>query len=238
MSINKNLKVLDNIKIAHRGLCDKSCPENSLSAYRKCIKSGIPIELDVHILKDNTLVVFHDDDTKRLTGEKIILKEAVYEDIKNLKLLNTNEKIPIFEEVLQLVDGRVLLDIELKVEVSDFRICREICKFLDSYKGQFIVKSFNPVYVWWFKKYIPSCIRGLLVSRLKKARMNIIIKKALYNMVFNFVVKPDFVAFDYRDFPNKKIDKLYQQGVLVLFFIVLKNQSIKYEYTGLIYEGK
>lgn len=155
----KKIWLLNDIRIAHRGLSDSKYPENSLGAFENCIRKGIPIELDVHILKDNTLVVYHDDDTGRLTDKKIILKNAIYDDIKDLRLEGSKYKIPTLGEVLHLVDGKVLLDIELKVEVRDFRICYEIYKFLDNYNGDFVIKSFNPAYVWWFKKHRPEFIR-------------------------------------------------------------------------------
>lgn len=234
----KKVEILNGIKIAHRGLSDSKYPENSVGAFENCIRKGIPIELDVHILKDNTLVVYHDDDTGRLTDKKIILKNAIYDDIKDLRLNGSKYKIPTLREVLDLVDGKVLLDIELKVEVRNFRICYEICKLLDSYDGDFIVKSFNPSYVWWFKKHRPEFIRGILVSRLKDTHMSKVLKRILYNMSFNFLCKPDFIAFDYRDLPNKKIDNLYEDGVPILLFTVQENQKIECKYNGLIYKGE
>lgn len=236
--INKNLEILNDIKIAHLGLCTFRYPENSLGAYQMCVDKNISIELDVHVLKDNTLVVIHDDDTFRTTGKKVILKDAEYKDIKNLKLGDTDYKIPTFSEVLNLVNGKVLLDIELKSDVFDFRICHEIVKYLDNYDGDFVIKSFNPMYIWWFKKNRPNYIRGLLVSRLKNTKISKFLKLLLFNMSFNFLVKPDFVAFDYRYLPNKKIDKLYENGLPVLLFTVKGNENIDYGYTGIIYESE
>ena len=77
-----------------------------------------------------------------------------------------------------------------------------------------------------------------MVSRLKNTRMSKLLKKILYNMSFNFLVKPDFIAFDYRDLPNKKIDKLYADGVPILLFTVMENEKIEYKYSGLIYKGE
>jgi len=234
----KKIDILNDIMIAHRGLCDSKYPENSLGSFENCVKKGIPIELDVHILKDNTLVVYHDDDTGRLTDKKIILKNAVHDDIKDLRIEGSKYKIPTLKEVLDLVNGKVLLDIELKVEVRNFRICYEISKLLDNYGGEFVIKSFNPAYIWWFKKYRPEFIRGILVSRLKDTSMSKILKRILYNMSFNFLANPDFIAFDYRDLPNKKIDKLYADGVPILLFTVMENEKIEYKYSGLIYKGE
>lgn len=173
-----------------------------------------------------------------MTGKKFILKNSVYDDIKDLKLDGSSYGIPTFFEVLNLVSGKVLLDIELKVDVFDFRICHEICKFLDNYKGEFIIKSFNPLYVWWFKRNRYNYIRGLLVSSLRNVRMFSLFKFFFFKMPFNFLAKPDFIAFDYRDLPNKQIDKLYNSGIPVLLFTIVNDNMVKCKYTGIIYKGE
>ena len=57
--------------IAHRGLHDINLgiPENSMYAFEVAISQKYIIELDVHLLKDGNVVVFHDDDTLRMTGK-------------------------------------------------------------------------------------------------------------------------------------------------------------------------
>ena len=101
--------------IAHRGIFDnETVPENSIPAFKKAIKENIPIELDVQLTKDNVLVVFHDDNLSRMTGKDIDIQKVNYSEIKDVKLLNTNEVIPTFEEILKLVDNKVLLNIEIK----------------------------------------------------------------------------------------------------------------------------
>lgn len=236
--LNKDLSILNDIKIAHRGLCNSKFPENSLDAFKECVDKLIPIELDIHILRDNTLVVIHDDNTMRITGKNIVLKNADYEDIKKLRLGGTNQKIPTLKDVLDLVNGKVLLDIELKVDVLDFRICHEICKYLDNYRGNFIVKSFNPFYIWWFRKHRLNYVRGLLISRLRGVNMSEFVKKVLFKMPFNFFARPDFIAFDYRDLPDKRIDNLYQSGIPILLFTINSDEKVDYEYTGFVYEGE
>ena len=222
----KDLSVLKNIKIAHRGLCKVGLVENSMSAFSECVKRNIPIELDVHILKDNTLVVIHDDDTERITGKKVILKNSNYDDIKDLKLIGANEGIPLLKDVLDLVDGKVLLDIELKYDVKDLRICYEICKLLDIYNGKFIVKSFYSLYILWFRLYRKNYIRGILISRWKK------------NFTFlNVFSKPDFICYNYKKIPYSKVYKYYRKGIPLLIYTVKDMLDIEEIYTGIIYEG-
>lgn len=159
------------INIAHRGLWDESVPENSLGAFQRCIDEKIPIELDVHLLKDGTLVVFHDDNLYRMTGLNRKLRKCTYDEIKDLPLKDTEFTIPTFSQVLKCVDGRVLLDIEIKTDVKNFKICKALARELASYKGDFILKSFSPFHIAWFRFKRPKYFRGLLVSKLKNARL-------------------------------------------------------------------
>ena len=233
----KNLDFLENIKIAHRGLWNCEYPEISIGAFERAIDKGITIEFDIHLLKDDTLVVFHDDNLKRMTNKDILLKTCTYNDIKDIKLNNSNYHIPTLEEVLNLVDGKIMIDIELKTDVDGFRICEVLTKYLDKYKGKFIVKSFNPFYIWWFRMYRPEFIRGLLVSKLKKKKLNNFFKYALYNMWFNFLAKPDFIAFNFKNLPNKRIEKLRKRNIPILLFTVKEKDIINYKnYSGWLYE--
>ena len=102
------------IPIAHRGLDNGSIPENSMAAFRNAIEKGYTIELDVQFTKDKELIVFHDDDLSRLTNDNRKVKDVNYQELKNLKLENTDEKIPTLKEVVEMVDNQVPLIIEIK----------------------------------------------------------------------------------------------------------------------------
>ncbi len=224
------------LNIAHRGLWDEEIPENSLGAFQKCLDANTAIELDVHLLKDGTLVVFHDDDLRRMTGVNKKLKNCTYDEIKGLPLAGTKFTIPTFEEVLTLVDGRVLLDIEIKFDTKNFKICRTLAEQLDSYQGDFIIKSFSPFHIAWFRFKRPNFTRGLLVSRLKNAHLPNIVKRLFYTMKFNFLAAPQFVAFDHRDLPNEKIEKLYERG-MPIYLWTIRDGEFQTQYDGIIYEN-
>ncbi len=228
---------LKDVRISHRGLWNKDVPENSIGAFKRSIEAGVPIELDVHILKDESLVVIHDDNAKRMTGVDARFKDMKLEEVKKLKLNGTDYGIPTFSEVLELVKGQVLLDIEVKTDVKSFRICKKIAEKLDQYNGEFMVKSFNPMYVVWFRFFRPKYTRGLLISRLKSIKMNGFVKWFCYHMCLNFLAKPDFVAFDVRNLPNKKIDKLYKKGIPILLWTIHGREE-DIIYNGIIYEEK
>ena len=100
--------------IAHRGLHNNNFPENSLGAFENAIKNSYPIELDVHLIADGTLAVFHDDTLARVCGKDGYVKNLTKSELKNYKLLGTEYCIPTLDEVLNLVNGQVPLLIEIK----------------------------------------------------------------------------------------------------------------------------
>lgn len=152
--------------IAHRGLHDVQHPENTLCAYKRAIEFGFNIEIDVQLTRDGIPVVFHDLHLKRLTGRDNYLYELDYSDIKaNIRYLNSGESIPRFDEVLSLCEGKTGLMIEVKkksYDTPEIDVELVISPMLKKYKGDFIVKSFNPHSVLWFKTHTPEFCVGLL----------------------------------------------------------------------------
>ena len=67
--------------IAHRGFHDDAHPENSISAFKNAIAHGYAIELDVQLLSDGTVVVFHDESLSRMTGNDGYLKFLTKQDL-------------------------------------------------------------------------------------------------------------------------------------------------------------
>lgn len=82
----KRLDWLVTRPIAHRGLFDADRPENSLAAFRKAALRGIPFELDVQLARDGLLVVEHDADLARLTGEKIETPDVDHSQLRRLRI--------------------------------------------------------------------------------------------------------------------------------------------------------
>ena len=102
-------------RYAHRGLHDKpTVPENSLAAFRAAIAAGYGAELDVHLLSDGTLAVFHDHTLKRCAGVDGEIEALTKDELSKLRLEGTDEHIPTFDEVLALFESKAPLVIELK----------------------------------------------------------------------------------------------------------------------------
>ena len=205
--IHKNYWLL-NRPVAHRGLWGGEIIENSLTAYRNAVEKGYPIEIDLYVTKDGKLVSFHDSTLKRMTGADGYIYEKTLAELKQLQLLGTDERIPTFDEVLEIAENKVPLLIEIK-DQPDKTVVEKTVERLKSYKGEFALQSFNPLYIKKVKKLAPSFIRGILATQdagKKSAITNYIVKK----MPLNFLIKPDFISYDYKGIPKyaKKTKKM------------------------------
>ncbi len=192
--------------ISHRGLFnnEKGVPENSIKAFTLSIENGLAIELDVHLLKDGEIVVFHDDTLERMTDVEGDTTSLSSKDLPGISLLGTDEKIPLFKDVLKLVDGKVPLMIEIKnraTVVGDLE--KTLYEMLKAYKGLYAVQSFNPLSVQWFAKNAPEIYRGQLSGDFRSEDDMPFYKKFLLsNMFLNFLSKPDFINYDIRCLPK------------------------------------
>lgn len=216
----------NNTLIAHRGLFnnDKGVIENTIPAFNKAIEHAYIIELDVHYISDNTIVVFHDDNLKRLTGIDKKIKECTYNELRKIKLYNTNSYIPTLEEVLNVVNGKVPILIELKYDRFVGTLEKQLMKVLSKYKGEYAIQSFNPLSIMWFKIKYPHILRGQIVSKFKNDKISCIKKYLLTNMWFNIFTKPNYISFNIHDFECNKIEK-FKNKYTVLGWTVKTQQE-------------
>ena len=185
---------------AHRGLHGNGVPENSLLAFGEAVKKGFGIELDVQLSADGVVMVFHDYTLIRMTGKEEKLKNLTAKDLQALSLAGTEQTIPTFRQVLELVDGKVPLLVELKGEDLNSALCPKVAELLKDYQGPYCVESFNPLLVKNIKKYLPDVYCGQLYTNVcrdkkKHSPLNLILSA----MAFNFLAKPDFIAYNLKD---------------------------------------
>ena len=187
--------------VAHRGLHDNvRYPENSMAAFRRAADEGFAIELDVHLTADDQLVVFHDDTLKRICGDDRRICELSYGELLGLRLLGTEEGVPLFRDVLELVGGRVPLIVEIKYDGRYLETARLADEMLRGYGGLYCIESFHPLVVEWFRKNSPDTVRGLLTTDFFRDGGGIPWwqKLLLTSFVLCFKARPDFIAHDRR----------------------------------------
>ena len=199
------LAALRGWRYAHRGLHGETAPENSLEAFRRAVSRGYGIELDVHLLKDGSLAVLHDHTLKRTAGVDVTIEDLTAQDLSQYRLQGTEETVPLFSQVLSLVDGRVPLIVELKSTTRNFAdLCLAATRMLDGYEGIYCIESFDPRCIHWLKKHRPELVRGQLAENFFRTggSMNFALKLLMSWQLTHFLTKPDFVAFKYRDRKN------------------------------------
>lgn len=228
---------------AHRGLHDNNsdAPENSMKAFKKAVDAGYGIELDVQLTKDKIPVIFHDDNLLRVCGEKGAIGDYTWKELKQFRLFDTEETIPKFEEVLQLVDGQVPLIIEIKCNYLSLEICRLTYEKIKSYNGIYCVESFHPLAIRWFKKHAPNIMRGQLSSDFTKEGDKRVVLKLLSHLLFNCIGKPDFIAYNcqYSGKVSRYLCKRIYRACMVAWTVRSKEQlkKIQREYDMFIFEG-
>lgn len=186
-------------RYAHRGLHDRDggVPENSLPAFEKACQAGFGIELDVRLTKDKQLVVFHDDSLRRMCGAELFVRDLTLEELQAYTLEGTQERIPTFDRVLEVVGGRVPLIVELKTEFRFRELPAMAHARLTRYRGVYCVESFDPAAIQWYKKNAPQVVRGQLAfDRANKGQKYHDWKDfAGAYMLGNLLSRPDFIAY-------------------------------------------
>ena len=218
--------------IAHRGVHTKDIPENSLSAFENALKNNYAIELDVQFTKDKEVVVFHDENLKRMTNDTRNIEDVNYDELKNLRLGNTNEIIPTLEEVLELVDSKVAILIEIKDCKDYIELSEKTYEILKGYEGNYAIQSFNPFILEWYKNNASEVIRGQLSGTFTEGSesLNSFEKFALKNMLLNFKSKPNYIGYDLEGIPKSKLESLRKKGVPIIVWTVKNKEDMEKAY--------
>lgn len=203
---------------AHRGFHDKpAVPENSLAAFSRAASHGYPVEFDVHLIADGSLVVFHDDDMERETGVPGLLDDMTLERLSALRLEGTDEKIPTFDEVLSVFEDTGLpLLIELKPSRGNHKeLADKVCERLSGYRGEYVLESFDPRALLEVRKVAPDTCVGQLAQDFIKKRDGVKLYQAviLKYMMYNVLVRPDFIAYRFPDIGCRPAKSAIKRGV-------------------------
>ena len=108
---------------AHRG-CSQQYPENTLLSFEKAadINGLTGIELDIQMTKDGEIVVIHDEKVDRTTGGLGYVKDYSISELRKLNIQYTaaaHQKIPVMEEVLDLLKDRMANGLKINIELKN-----------------------------------------------------------------------------------------------------------------------
>lgn len=203
--------------IAHRGLHDRAAgrPENSLAAFQAAVDAGYPVELDVRLAGDGKVMVFHDENLDRLTPLSGPFSGYDSETLSRTALADTDQCIPTLAQVLEVIDNRVGIAVEVKSFHGGVGPCEEATlAAMRTYDGDWIVQSFNPFCLAWFQRHGPEVIRGQLSGPLEKWKLPWARLRCRESRRFRmqWLSRPDFLCHDCASLPDLDTDRLKARG--------------------------
>ncbi len=212
--------------LAHRGLHDRAAGviENSRSAVAAAVEAGYGIEIDLQISSDGEAIVFHDDVLDRVTAETGRVNRLSATALGQVELTNGGEGIPTLLEVLEIVDGRAPLLVEIKDQSGclgkvDGRLERRAARLLATYKGPVALMSFNPCSVAVCAKAAPDIPRGRVTDFFSPEEWtNLTAERAAeLNRIDDLdSLGASFISHDHRELSMPGVEAARQSGRHIL----------------------
>ena len=226
--------------VAHRGLHNgykySRSPENTLQTALHVVDAGVKtVEIDIHLTKDNEVVVIHDEKTNRLTKEKYEISKTTYQILKNIPLKQTYNQVDVstiktLKDFLNpFKEKSVHFYIETKVLSKE--LIKRTAIILASLKmiDRVTMISFHYKNILWQQTYLPTINNGFLYGKslsknddtLAQMIWFLIPLKATYNPNYSTVTEDMVRQLNYRGigvYPwtadgVNDIFKIYNMGV-------------------------
>lgn len=170
---NTSFELQGTISVAHRGASGYA-PENTMAAFQKAVDHGMDyIELDIHLSKDNQLVIIHDDKVNRTTNGSGYVRNFTLEELKELDAgskFNASfkgEKIITLEELLDTMLHQIGIIIEIKEPEANAGIEEILAELIEQYNNtnNVIIQSMNFESMKKMHELLPKIPVAVLVSR-------------------------------------------------------------------------
>jgi glycerophosphoryl diester phosphodiesterase len=210
--------------IAHRGLHAGNVIENTESAFAAALMQNYAIECDLQITKDGEAVVFHDDEVGRLLDGKGLVKDFTVKQLKALPFKNAKDRVQTLAELLEQVDGKSTLVIELKSHWAyDQTLTLRALEILNDYDGPFALMSFDPDMIACVAERSPGTVRGITADRVTDPYYNILSverRRSMQNFAHLPKSRPHFVSFDFKGLPFQPITHIRNAGHPVITWTI------------------
>jgi glycerophosphoryl diester phosphodiesterase len=202
---------------ANRGLHGSRHVENSRAAVEAAVSHGYGVKVDVQFSLDGMAYVIADPTVDRLTDETGQVRHLSSKQLAEIKLRGTDETIPKLDEILALVAGRTPVLVELKaVEGHVSQLCVAVRHAIESYRAEAAVMSLHGEVSRWFSSHGERITRGLMLSD------NSIYAKeeASEKVQALWRARPEFLAIDIADLPNRFVQRQRRRGIPMLAWTV------------------
>lgn len=195
--------------IGHRGASGYE-PENTIRSFKKAIELGVDIiEFDVHLCKSGEIVVIHDEKVNRTTNGHGYIREKTIEELKKLDM-GKGEKIPTLGEVLDLVNRRVKINIELKGEKTAKPVYAIIQKYIQKCGwtyDNFLISSFDNSQLKEMRELDSKIKIGIIAQKIRGDLPELAKKLRPYSLNINS--KSRFLTKGFVDFWRNQRVKIF-----------------------------
>ena len=224
-----------NRPLAHRGLHNHSegIPENSRAAIKAAIQKGYGVEIDLQLSADGQAMVFHDEEMARMTGMRGGIREYTAEFLSGIYLKDGSEQIPLFTEVLDIVDGQIPLLIELKDQhgmmgMTCGTLEQAVADALEHYRGPAAVMSFSPHMIYRLSDIAPHLTCGLTTCSFTRSdwpAVEINELDRLRNIAHYNDSGATFISHEASDLMSPRITQLKNAGAQILCWTILNPEQ-------------
>ena len=217
--------------IAHRGLHKKTegIIENTATAFASAISGDYAIECDLQITSDGEAVVFHDEKLDRLADASGLVKAHSTKQLQNIALKDSKDRIQTLGELLDQVNGKVPLIIELKSHWDgDEALALRALKILEKYSGPYCLMSFDPDLVGAVAAHSPQTVRGITADRTVHPDYNQLpVRRRLDMQLFRHLehTRPHFVSFYFRDLPYAPVQAIRAAGHPIISWTIRSKEQ-------------
>jgi len=198
-----------------------------MTAFEKAVAENLAIELDVHLSSDMVPVVFHDDTLLRMTGDEREIAEVPKAELAKIKLKDSDDHIPTLQAVLDLVEGKVPLVIELKkCPFGGKKLAQEVWNFLKNYSGLFSIQSFDPYILKWFLDHAPTVTRGQLAMHSPPSFVPAHKRFLMRNLMLNRISQPDYIGYDVENVHRWAVRRATKGSIPLLAWTVANKSQL------------
>ncbi|NOZ64745.1 MAG: glycerophosphodiester phosphodiesterase, partial [Caldiserica bacterium] len=195
--------------VGHRGAAGLE-PENTIKGFQKALEIGVDyVECDVHLSLDGYPVVIHDATLDRTTSGKGKVEDYTLDELKKLDT-GKGEKIPVLEEVMELVRGKAGLIVEIKQPEARDVIVKKVKE--GSLEGDVLLASFDARVL----KDVPAEIGRALLSY----------RDPLLSFYIAREISAAFLGLKYTLINQKVVDKAKKEGIKLLAWTVNEEEDI------------
>ncbi|MBX5152339.1 glycerophosphodiester phosphodiesterase [Rhizobium lentis] len=215
-----NADWIKDVPVAHRGYHDlnKLVWENTLSAFSRAVEAGFAIECDLHYASDGVPIIFHDEDLQRLCNLNGDVRERTSRELGLIAVGGTGDKVPTLSQLLDLVQGKVPLVLELKGrEADDEGFAESVLEVLEGYEGKVALMSFDHWLLRDLKALGSPYPLGLTANGKTPEEFETHAKAMEIGL--------DFISYCYEDLPNAFITGEREKGIPVITWTVRDEEA-------------